>query len=140
MYTYSVWMAHIGTDDRLKALYQFMKSVSQNSSENFNNISSEENYFWEAISALATFYSGIAEVCIKYKISDIKNDKNLQRFCHAIFSWGKDAGDEVPETPIKRGRRSCREMALKDYFTLDADIEIERIVETIAIKIRYTSQ
>ena len=25
-------------------------------------------------------------------------------------------------------------MALKDYFTLDADIEIERIVETIAIK------
>lgn len=122
-----------GTDDRLKHYINHEKRIAEQS-ENFNNISSEENYFWEAISALATFYSGIAEVCIKYKISDIKNDKNLQRFCHAIFSWGKDAGDEVPETPIKRGRRSCREMALKDYFTLDADIEIERIVETIAIK------
>ena len=100
-------------------------------------ISPERDDVWTAIEALAQFYLSINESCKAYKISVITDDTLLMDFCNGNHSHTAQDGLGVfEERPItecrpKPGRRSCRSMALEDYFISDPHREIAQIIDFI---------
>ena len=111
-----------------------MKSVSQNSRKTSIIFHQKKIIFGRQFQHWRHFIAVLRKCALNIKFRILKTTRIYKGFATLFLVGVKMLEMKFPKPPIKRGRRSCREMALKDYFTLDADIEIERIVETIAIK------